>query len=488
LTITEKQLLEEAKRCFKEVTVAILGKETSEVETNMVLESYLFYAKMLMQMRKVYEMKQQFPAAVNILKARWHIYIGPTFMIKFFAFKNRIAIYVHEIEHLVRNHILRAETAGIKPGSPQWQLWLIAADLEINQDPVVNIPDPPLAINYKQYKLQPGRTVEQYFKDLQKVQKEQKSERNNQQNGNGGSSGKDEDSKGAAQNSQEQPGQDTQNSEQNGKGSDPTAQPDAGGTGDSGKRPEGQVNTPPQGTDSKGRPWLPQPGEKSPVNQNWEEILKQADPVMVKEMTKEIVNEAISRSQGKYPDHLEEHIKELNKPNKIHWTKYLHRYVSNAVMGKKGGTWTKPNRRLPHLPIRGKKPKHGVRVVFAVDTSGSIRHAELEQAFAELRAISKLEEAETWVVQCDAEVQWTGKLKDFPGVSNIPLVGRGGTDFRPVFEWVKKENIEADVLIFMTDGYGDYPDRPKYPVIWLKTEGAKIGVDWGLQVEYPEKD
>ena len=57
-------------------------------------------------------------------------------------------------------------------------------------------------------------------------------------------------------------------------------------------------------------------------------------------------------------------------------------------------------------------------------------------------------------------------------------MGGGGTDFRPVFDKIKKEfNNQIDCLVFFTDGYGDFPaHQPPYQVYWV-TENPK-SVDW----------
>ena len=42
--------------------------------------------------------------------------------------------------------------------------------------------------------------------------------------------------------------------------------------------------------------------------------------------------------------------------------------------------------------------------------------------------------------------------------------------------------LTPDLLVYLTDGYGAYPERPpSYPVLWLVAPGGKITVDWGLQ-------
>ena len=76
------------------------------------------------------------------------------------------------------------------------------------------------------------------------------------------------------------------------------------------------------------------------------------------------------------------------------------------------------------------------------------------------------------IIQCDAEVQEDVKItnqKEFDEyINSMTLRGFGGTDFRPVFQYVdelrrNKEFINLKGLIYFTDGYGTFPEsKPDY--------------------------
>ena len=63
--------------------------------------------------------------------------------------------------------------------------------------------------------------------------------------------------------------------------------------------------------------------------------------------------------------------------------------------------------------------------------------------------------------------------------------GGGGTDFRPVFDYVENHpELDPNLLVFLTDGYGDCPERPsRYPVMWLLTRDGKEQ-PWGWNVKF----
>ena len=66
------------------------------------------------------------------------------------------------------------------------------------------------------------------------------------------------------------------------------------------------------------------------------------------------------------------------------------------------------------------------------------------------------------------------------------VTGGGGTDFRPVFRYIDEHyELDPSLLIFFTDGYGAYPERPpQYPVMWLLTSNGACGVEWGQRVRF----
>jgi predicted metal-dependent peptidase len=71
------------------------------------------------------------------------------------------------------------------------------------------------------------------------------------------------------------------------------------------------------------------------------------------------------------------------------------------------------------------------------------------------------------VVYCDAAVQ---SFQEFGPSKPIELEpkGGGGTDFRPVFEWVNENQIAPVCLIYLTDlCCHSYPAIPEYPVLWV---------------------
>jgi hypothetical protein len=93
---------------------------------------------------------------------------------------------------------------------------------------------------------------------------------------------------------------------------------------------------------------------------------------------------------------------------------------------------------------------------------------ELEQFAGEISAISDQAQPEViHVIYCDAAVQSSQEFQASEPIHLEPR-GGGGTDFRPVFEWVEENQIEAVCLIYLTDlCCHSYPEPPDYPVLWV---------------------
>ena len=129
-----------------------------------------------------------------------------------------------------------------------------------------------------------------------------------------------------------------------------------------------------------------------------------------------------------------------------------------------------------------------LKAVVALDTSGSTVN-DLERFFTELVSLMKtFGRYELTVIQCDAKVQKVEKFSDAaPPASGYrwEVFGQGGTDFRPVFDYVKTLAERPEVLIYLTDGCGSAPVQPPpYPVLWVLTSGGTRPAAWGKNISF----
>ena len=180
-----------------------------------------------------------------------------------------------------------------------------------------------------------------------------------------------------------------------------------------------------------------------------------------------------AKACGREPGNLDRALTE-SRESIQDWRSILRDFV--AATTPSDYRWSPPNRRhvasglyLPSVARNGTG-----RIVVAVDTSGSIGSRELDQFAAEISAISDEAQPESiHVIFCDAAVQ---SVQEFGPSEPIYLgpKGGGGTDFRPAFEWVERNDLQPACLIYLTDlCCHSYPEQPHYPVLWV-TDSRRI--------------
>ena len=241
---------------------------------------------------------------------------------------------------------------------------------------------------------------------------------------------------------------------------------DAGGDSE-GQGEDGEADAPPShdpsGTgevmDAGARTGENADSAKTPVDvaaeeQAWDEAMHQA------------LN--IARAEGKVPGQVEETVKGAHAST-LDWRTLLRRYMTDAA--KSDYSWSLPNRRFIdsglYLPSIRSEGMETIAVI--VDTSGSLPAATLAEFWAELREVAAEIKPESVVVlQVDAAVQDATQYAPDELPDEIALKGRGGTDFRPGFEWLDQQGIQPAVCLYFTDmECSRYPEaEPPFPVIF----------------------
>lgn len=273
------------------------------------------------------------------------------------------------------------------------------------------------------------------------------------------------------------------------EGSGASSNPGTGSAGGSQDGSQSQTATQGNGTGSC-ESVTPQPDDGDQLNEpragGFGEVLDATDelgnPASEAESTRQATEWAIAAEQasrtakscGHEAAGVDLPLKEARQ-SKQDWRATLRDFVSASVASDY--RWFPPNRRYVSSGLYLPSVYHeGVgAIVIGVDTSGSIGEEELRQFAGEISAISDQAQPELiHVVYCDAAV---GSTQEFGPSDPIILEpkGGGGTDFRPVFEWVSQNNIQPVCLIYLTDlCCRDYPaSPPPYPVLWV-TDSRRI--------------
>lgn len=403
-----------------------------------------------------------------------NIYVNPKFWILLDK-DERLFVLAHETWHVAMNHYLRRQ--GRDP-----ELWNIACDLEIHFILINEALKEPWCLQHdpawSKY------SAESIYEELLKTQKKR---RGGSHGGNPGGSGS-------------QPG-----SQPGGSGSQPGNQPgnQPGGSGlpdENGKpndkfgstdRPFDKViydDDPGSQSDDgngEGPGYGPGGSSKKIIRKgDWKDASKEAENTG--DYVRRIIQRAViiaSKSNGVVPGAVTGIIDEINNPV-IPWREQLSHWTKTVTSESGRRTYARLNRRSwvykVILPTRKTKT---IKVVVAFDTSGSCG-PELQQFFNELIGIMEsYDKYDLTLIQCDARIQKVTKYssdKPYDPAEGFQAYGFGGTDFRPVFDYIEENELNPTALIYLTDGYGPAPDEePSYPVLWVITEGGERPCKWG---------
>lgn len=166
------------------------------------------------------------------------------------------------------------------------------------------------------------------------------------------------------------------------------------------------------------------------------------------------------------------------------WFHYLRRLMKTPLLAERTTNWSRCSRRMMSTFSRvfdpSTKQKDGIKkAAVIIDTSGSIYSCPtlLNQFVSEVDAIQRTTGATIILVYADCEVQAVHECKsdgssfiDKVKKEHFPVVGGGGTDFRPALKLLE-EKYNISVAVYLTDMYGSFPEKnPTFPVIWAATE------------------
>ena len=179
-----------------------------------------------------------------------------------------------------------------------------------------------------------------------------------------------------------------------------------------------------------------------------------------------------AKAVGKMPGSLQRLVDELLEPQ-VNWKDRVRMLITGQI-GKFHENWATPNRRyivMPQIVYMPGKRGHGADTVAVwIDCSGSVEDREYDAFFSEVGGIIQdVRPKRLLVGWCDAIVQrteWVSTLDEVYGLMREPVPGRGGTDFRPPFEWMEENEVFPETCIFLTDMWGPFPQNPGYPVVW----------------------
>lgn len=191
-----------------------------------------------------------------------------------------------------------------------------------------------------------------------------------------------------------------------------------------------------------------------------------------------------AKAAGKLTGGLRRFIDEIIH-GKADWRAVLRRFATEIL--KEDYSYQRVNRKFASLGIYlpGLYSEGMGEMVAAIDCSGSIDDRMLQLFGGEIKSIKdQIRPSKLTNIYCHAAISHVDEFEMYDEPV-FEIKETGGTSFIPPFEWLEERGIEPKCMVYLTDGYGDFPDEPPaYPVLWLMT--TDVVPPWGEVVRIEE--
>lgn len=180
-----------------------------------------------------------------------------------------------------------------------------------------------------------------------------------------------------------------------------------------------------------------------------------------------------AKMMGKLSVSMARIVEQILQP-KVDWRSVLARFIEKARTDER--TFARPNRRFASqgIYLPSSSGSRMGELLFAVDCSGSIGQAEIDQFSAEIHKVKDdCCPTRIHVMYFDSQVSHYESYGPDDQLDIKPH-GGGGTAFSPVFRYAQEHGIEPVACVFLTDLVcDDFGDAPDYPVLWVSTSADK---------------
>ena len=180
------------------------------------------------------------------------------------------------------------------------------------------------------------------------------------------------------------------------------------------------------------------------------------------------INDLIERTSdwGTIPGDIVERIKASTKA-RTNNSYIMQGFRSSIISSRRQLTRMKPNRRTGFLQM-GNSRQFDTSLLVAVDVSGSVTEPQIADFYSVVKRVFRFGIAKIDCVQFDSCL---GEINPLRHASNeIKVVGRGGTSFQPIFDFLDGNRNSYDGVMILTDGQAPppiVPDHFKTNVLWV---------------------
>lgn len=204
------------------------------------------------------------------------------------------------------------------------------------------------------------------------------------------------------------------------------------------------------------------------------------------------INEGLQQGgilAGKFGVDIPRVIKDEMEPE-ITWDGVLDDFWASIMRGVDEFTYSRLNRRrlVDEVFLPSSYSETVGRMVFAIDTSGSIDNEQIGRVAARISNLCELYPPESvivlwWDTRVHAEQRF--EQQDYANIAKLlKPVGGGGTRVSCVSEYMNERSIDADGVIVFTDGHveRDVKWEVACPTLWLVTQSKSFTPPHGRKV------
>ncbi|MBO4415890.1 MAG: hypothetical protein J5824_07925 [Lachnospiraceae bacterium] len=220
-------------------------------------------------------------------------------------------------------------------------------------------------------------------------------------------------------------------------------------------------------------------------DEQWKAYICQACEAMAKQFKNlEIDPDKDGNSYGLIPGFAERLMEELKNPQ-VDWRTVLQEFVQEEITDY---SFMPPDRRFGDspffLPDYNEKDDKVEKILFMVDTSGSMSRKTITAVYSEIKgAIDQFNgRLQGWLGFFDAAVVEPAPFEDEEEFMKIKPAGGGGTRFDIIFKYVEEYMYDDPPvsIVVLTDGIAPFPDESctnGIPVLWVLT--TDVTPPWG---------
>ncbi|MCR4683833.1 MAG: VWA-like domain-containing protein [Lachnospiraceae bacterium] len=191
------------------------------------------------------------------------------------------------------------------------------------------------------------------------------------------------------------------------------------------------------------------------------------------------------KSRGLIPAFAQRFMVDLMKPQ-TDWRTVLDEFIQEEINDY---SFCPPDKRFDdcdfYLPDYNEKDFRIEKILFMIDTSGSMTEEEVTRCYSEIKgAIDQFNgKLEGRLGFFDAAISEPKPFSDVEDLMVIKPEGGGGTDFSVIFAYVREHMADDPPvsIVILTDGLAPFPDQSEtmgIPVLWI-IDHEEVTPPWG---------